>query len=136
MHSTSTAVSCGHQAQIYCFQCGDFVYHPIFDQEKERIDLMERIPWQAWKEHSVQRSFDALQFFRVQDQGVFWRGMMTTYPSLVPPEHARAARACLNRQRMFAGDVDELPLLWASQFPCAMQFAARQQAIGLCVGSN
>jgi len=122
---TIAAVSCGKQAQIYCFQCGDFVCHPIFDQEKERIDLTQQLPWQAWKEHAVQRSFDALQFFRVQDQGVFWRGMVATYPPLVPKEHVLAARACLLRQQIIRGELDGL-----LQRPEILRFGTRQQRTG------
>jgi hypothetical protein len=109
------AVSCGPTARIYCFKCGDFVYHKVFEQEKDRLDLMENLPWLAWKEHAVQRSFDALQFFRVQDQGVFWRGMKATYPLLVPAEHIRAAQLCRERQIVFQGQLDELPLLASRQ---------------------
>ena len=130
MFTLNTAVSCGRRAQIYCFQCGDFVYHPIFDQEKERIDLAECLPWQAWKEHAVQRSFDAIQFFRLQDQGLYWRGVNATYPPLVPLEHVQAARACLNRQRLFNGQVVDLPFLMAEQRPEVIRFATRQHGIG------
>jgi hypothetical protein len=87
----------------------------VFEQEKDCLDLMENLPWLAWKEHVVQRSFDALQFFRVQDQGVFWRGMKTTYPLLVPAEHIRAAQLCSQRQIVFQGQLNELPLLASHQ---------------------
>jgi len=90
--------------------------------------LTERLPWLAWKEHTVKRSFNALQFFRVQDQGIFWRGMQATYPPLVPLHHVLAARSCRLRQIIFQGEMDELPLALAS--PEAVRFTARQHAIG------
>lgn len=121
------AVSCGRQARVYCFQCGDFVYHEIFEKEKERIDLTEKFPWQAWKEHPVQRSFDALQFLHIRDLGIFWSGMQATYPIAVPREHSRAAQLCRERQIVFQGEIDELPL-WASRR--SIEFTARQHRAG------
>ena len=112
---------------MYCFQCGDFVNHRTFEQEKERIDLTEKLPWQAWKEHPVQRSFDALQFSHMQDQGIFWRGVHATYPVLVPREHIHAARLCRERQIVFQGEVNGLPRLAGRQ---AIEFTARQHLAG------
>jgi len=102
------AVSCGTQAKIYCFKCGDFVRHQIFDQEKERLDLIEKFPWMGWKEHSVIRSFDALRFMRVLDQGIVWRGMAATYPPLVPAFHVAATRKCMLRHALFLGNISQL----------------------------
>jgi ubiquitin carboxyl-terminal hydrolase 22/27/51 len=97
------------------------VYHEIFDQEKERIDIIERLPYQAWKSHSVQRSFDPLCFLHVEDHGIMWKGMIATYPPLVPREHVLAARLCRRRQILFGGEVGELSLLESAQ---AKAFAA------------
>lgn len=97
------------------------MYHDVFDQEKERLDLVENLPSQAWKNHPVQRSFDALRFVHIQDEGVMWKGMVATYPPLVPPEHVLAARLCRRRQILFEGQVAELPL---TASPNAKYFAA------------
>lgn len=75
----------------------------------------------------MQRSFDALQFFLVRDQGVFWKGMKATYPILVPPEHIQAVRECRQRQIMFRGELDELPALSGRQ---AIAFTERQSRTG------
>ena len=104
------AVTCDHQAKVYCFACGDFVQHELFDAEKERIDLSYHLPWLSWKEHPVQRSFDAYRFIHIPDQGIFWRGMYATYPSIVPDAHIRGARACRQRQILFHGEIESLPL--------------------------
>jgi hypothetical protein len=116
-------VTCGREARVYCFQCGDFVYHEIFDHERDRVDLATKLPWQAWKPHPVQRSFDALQFMRIQDQGIFWRGMIAAFPPLVPIEHVRAAQFCRLRQVLFSGEWDLLPLMTSST---AKSFARAQ----------
>jgi hypothetical protein len=116
-------VTCGREARVYCLQCGDFVYHEIFDHERDRVDLATKLPWQAWKPHPVQRSFDALQFMRIQDQGIFWRGMIAAFPPLVPIEHVRAAQFCRLRQVLFSGEWDLLPLMTSST---AKSFARAQ----------
>ena len=85
------------------------------------------MPWLAWKEHPVQRSFDALQFVHVRDLGIFWKGMQATYPALVPFEHVRAARLCRERQIVFQGEIDELPLLASRQ---AIELTVRQHLAG------
>lgn len=89
-------MTCGARAEIFCFSCGDFVYNKVFDQERERLDMEERIPWLAWNDHALRRSFDPLEFVRVEKYGVVWRGLVATYPPLVPQEHVDAARYCLN----------------------------------------
>lgn len=102
-------MSCGPEAKIYCFQCGGFVSHDVFEQEKERIDLCHCLPWMAWTEYPVQRSFDALRFFHVKDQGIFWKGIYATYPMLIPKHHMSSARLCLRRHVVFHGNVERLP---------------------------
>jgi hypothetical protein len=84
------------------------VDHEVFLQEKERIDVEECFPWMGWKDHPVQRSFDALRFMRVLDQGIVWSGMHATYPPLVPEEHVEATRHCMRRRAMFHGDVEHV----------------------------
>ncbi|GAX26796.1 ubiquitin carboxyl-terminal hydrolase 22/27/51 [Fistulifera solaris] len=121
------AVTCDHQAKVYCFECGDFVQHEIFDAEKERIDLSIHLPWLSWKEHPVQRSFDAYRFIHIPDQGIFWRGMYATYPSIVPDAHVRGARACRQRQILFHGEVESL----APEVSGSMRnFAEEQRTLG------
>jgi ubiquitin carboxyl-terminal hydrolase 22/27/51 len=116
------AVTCGRAARIYCFKCGEddnnavkWASHVIFEQEKERIQLTEKLPFMAWKEHPVQRSFDPLQFMRISqpDQGIVWKGMVATYPVIVPPKHLQAARRCRYRQILFdGGPIEDLLFFW------------------------
>lgn len=94
------AVSCGRRCSVYCFECGDVVYHRVFHQEKERVDLSNAVPEWAWPAHAVQRSFDAWQFRLVADQGIVWRGVMAEYLDVVPPAYAAAARLVLKRFRL------------------------------------
>ena len=106
--------------------------HEIFIQEKERIDVGECFPWMGWKDHPVQRSFDALRFMRVLDQGIVWSGMHATYPPLVPQEHVEATRLCMRRRALFHGDVDG-----GSDYalPESREFARLQSQKGAgCVG--
>jgi hypothetical protein len=85
------------------------------------VDLVAKLPSQAWKNHPIQRSFDALRFVHIQDEGVMWKGMFATYPPLVPQDHVLAARLCRQRQILFEGEVSELPL---TALPNAKHFAA------------
>lgn len=120
------AVSCGIEAKIYCFKCGEFVQHEIFVQEKERVDIVETFPWLGWKEHPVMRSFNALRFMRVLDQGIVWRGMSAEYPQFVPPFHVKAARLSLLRNALFEGNVS----LTQSASPETRDFAIKQSRKG------
>ena len=95
------------RAEVFCFPCGDFVYHSLFDQERERLDMETKFPWLAWSDHPLNRSFDPLQFAQVEEYGIVWRGAKATYPPLVPQEHVDATRFCLQRQALFEGYVLE-----------------------------
>ena len=78
----------------------------------------------AWKEHPLQRSFDALRFMRIPDHGIVWRGMFATYPPLVPHEHVESGRLCRWRQCLFHGKVAEITHAASNQ---AIDFARRQK---------
>jgi ubiquitin carboxyl-terminal hydrolase 22/27/51 len=117
----ATAVTCGPKAAVYCFKCGDYVYHEIFDQEKERLDIVEKLPSHAWNKTPIQRSFDPFRFLHIQDEGIIWKGMVATYPLLVPQDHVLAARLSRKRQILFEGEMEELSLLAS---PNAKAFAA------------
>jgi hypothetical protein len=118
------AVSCGEKAQIFCFSCGDFVYHDVFEQEKIRIDCSKKLSYMGWKEHSVLRSFDAFQFLKTQDHGIVWRGLIATYPPIVPKEHFFATQLIMRRQALFEGNAAED---WVLSTSHALQFAAKQR---------
>lgn len=117
------AVSCGEKAQLFCFACGDCVYHEVFEQEKIRISCARKIPHMAWKEHAVLRSFDPFQFVKIPDSGVFWRGLVATYPPMVPKEQFCAAQLTLRRKALFEGSPHESWILPKSN---ALYFAASQ----------
>jgi ubiquitin carboxyl-terminal hydrolase 22/27/51 len=126
--SSFLAVSCGERAQLFCFRCGDFVYHEAFQQEKERVvDYSQQLPFMAWKEHPVQRSFDPFQYIKTQDHGIVWRGLVATYPALVPKEHFRATQLTSRRQALFEGRVHQK---WLMTKPTALAFAATQSLLG------
>ena len=103
----SIAVTCGMRAEVFSFPSGDFVYHSLFDQERERLDMEAKFPWLAWSDHPLNRSFDPLQFAQVEEYGIVWRGAKATYPPLVPQEHVDATRFCFQRQALFEGYVLE-----------------------------
>lgn len=121
------AVTCGERSEVFCFRCGDFVYHEIFDQERERIDISQKLPWMGWHDHSVQRSFDSMQFVNTTEHGVVWRGLIASYPSLVPKEHLRAARLSMRRLSVFRGELGISSLSWGSK---ALEFAVYQNQKG------
>ncbi len=117
------AVSCGDKAQIFCSECGDCVYHEIFEQEKIRIACAREVPHMGWKEHAVLRSFDPFQFLKTPDSGILWRGLVATYPPMVPKEHFCAAQLTLRRKALFEGRSHENWILPKSN---ALYFAATQ----------
>ncbi|MGK3735221.1 MAG: hypothetical protein ACI90V_002061 [Bacillariaceae sp.] len=117
------AVSCGEKAQLFCFECGDCVYHEVFEQEKIRIACTRKVPHMAWNDHAVLRSFDPFQFLKTQDSGIIWRGLVATYPPMVPKEHFCAAQLAMRRHALFEGKVDEKWILPKSN---ALYFAASQ----------
>jgi len=117
------AVTCGEKCQLFSFCTGDFVYHEVFEQEKARIDYSNKLPAMAWGAHKLYRSFDPLHFMKTKEQGIVWRGLVATYPQLVPKVHLRATEATCRRQALFDGDVDEN---WLMNSPVAMTFAATQ----------
>ena len=117
------AVSCGERGRLFCFCCGDFVYHEVFEQEKARIDYGKKMALMAWKPHHLYRSFDPFHFMKTQDHGIVWRGLVATYPQLVPYEHVRAAESTNRRQALFKGEVAEK---WMANKPSALMFAASQ----------
>jgi ubiquitin carboxyl-terminal hydrolase 22/27/51 len=125
----TAAVTCGSRARIYCFSCGDFVHHEVFTNEKHRIDVMETLPWMAWPEHAIHRSFDALQFVHIPDVGIIWKGMKATYPILVAKDHVRATQLCRERYILFHGEVDQLPPHASRD---AVELARQQQTTGRC----
>ena len=100
------------------------MYNCLFDQERERLDLEAKIPWLAWNDHPLQRSFDPLQFAQVEEYGIVWRGLKATYPPLVPQEHVDAAKYCLLRQSVFEGRI--LDSQWPLMGRRALDFAISQ----------
>jgi hypothetical protein len=117
------AVSCGEKAQLFCFEYGDYVYHEVFEQEKIRIACAKQIPHMAWKEHAILRSFDPFQFVKTPDSGILWRGLVATYPPMVPKEHFCAAQLTLRRKALFEGNSHEN---WFLPKPNALYFASSQ----------
>ena len=127
------AMTCGERIQIFCFKCGDFVFHPVFSQEADRIACAETLPLMAWKDHTVQRSFDAFQFLRTLDHGVVWRGLIASYPPTVPQEHIQATEVSMKRHALFEGFVQAK---WLIQRPTALAFASSQAIRGASLGLN
>lgn len=105
-NSHKLAVTCGKRNSVYCFGCGDVVYHDIFDLERERIDFCHTVPHWSWPEHSLVRSFDPFQFMispshaSSEKNVIIWRGLIATYPSMVPQQHLVAARMMRQRQQI------------------------------------
>ena len=117
------------QPRIYCFHCGQYMQHEVFQNEQDRIDISEVLPWMAWHEYGgIHRSFDALQFVNIPDVGITWKGMSATYPIIAAKEHILAARICHYRYMMFCGEVEHLPL---SVRRSALEFTKQQQMLGM-----
>lgn len=119
-------ITCGPRAEIFCARCGDFVYHEVFDQECERIEINHRLPLLGWESHAIKRSIDPLSFATTPDHGVLWRGIMASYPQTVPLNLVLAGRASLRRLSLFSGELaDSRSLQWG---PKAIRFGLCQYA--------
>jgi Ubiquitin carboxyl-terminal hydrolase/Zn-finger in ubiquitin-hydrolases and other protein len=115
------AATCGKRNSFYCFGCGDIAYHEVFDTERERIDLEQSLPHWAWPEDTIQQSFEAFQFVSSQDHGIIWRGMVATYPTMVPRHHLIAAKIVLQRRHFHKNPVISAPVgLYNSGNTCFM----------------
>ena len=121
--SPSPAVTCDAAARIFCFQCNEFVQHPVFDHELARIDISNMFPLLSWPENAIQRSFDAINFMQLPEHGIIWAGMKATYPAVVPAYHVEAANMCRQRKLIFNGDLESLD---SSYRPDQLQFAESQ----------
>ena len=99
-------ITCGPRAEIFCMKCGDFVYHEVFDQEKERMDISHYLPQFGWEVGSLRRSYEPFSFVSTPDHGIVWRGMLASYPTSVPTEFVLAGRLALRRQLMFNGELE------------------------------
>jgi hypothetical protein len=94
----SAAVALDHAATTYCLPCCRAISHIVFDQEKVRIDVGHLVPWFAWREDILHRSFDCWRFTR---QG-YWKGFRASYPMVVSQTHVRAAAQCGKRKQDLA----------------------------------
>jgi len=92
------------------------------------MDISQRLPWMSWHDHAVQRSFDAMQFLQTAEHGVVWRGLIATYPALVPRELVQAGRLSMRRLLVNRGDfASPSSLSWGSK---ALDFAVHQNQKG------
>lgn len=103
------AVGIEPNTRIYCFQCCDYVDHPVFQYERDRIRIESTLPWLAWSPHGLFRSFNAFQFMRVPDQGIFWKGVVAAYPTHRSQQGIKAARMTYYRHCIISGGVDSIP---------------------------
>ena len=54
----SFGMTCGPNGSIWCAKCGDFVYHPVLEREKKRVDVQVHAKWLGWDRSRVTaRSF-------------------------------------------------------------------------------
>jgi len=122
-------MTCGPRAEIFCAKCGDFVYHEVFDQEKERIEIAQFVPQYGWEASPLRRSYEPLSFISTPDHGIVWRGMMATYPTPVPLELVVAGRLSLKRILMFSGKLEAGggAETWG---PLALRLAISQSQLG------
>jgi ubiquitin carboxyl-terminal hydrolase 22/27/51 len=87
-------------------KCGDFIYHEVFDQEKERMDISHYLPQFGWEVGNLLRSYEPFSFVSTPDHGIVWHGMMASYPTAVSSEFVLAGRLGLKRQLIFQGEME------------------------------
>ena len=108
-------------------RCGDFVYHPIIDREKLRIDLSMVLPSLSWKGGIIQRSIDLYPLttpdFHSANYNKFdWLRLKATYPCDASSELIEAGRSSLQRFNMFHGIIHD-SLRWNKRL---LNFSIRQ----------
>jgi len=99
------AVTCGERFSLFCMRCGDFIYHSVFDNERLRIDISTHIPFLEWKQGPLQRSCEPGEFLN-SENGILWRGMKATYPSIDCPVTTLALKKTWRRWKIFHNNLD------------------------------
>ena len=99
-------ITCGPRGNLYCFRCGDVVYHEIIDRIQFSTEIYYKFPWLSWgKETDAIRPVMEPSAFVVINGQLFWPGMIASYPSKASPILLQAARLCLKRSRIFEGEL-------------------------------
>ena len=88
-------------------RCGDFIYHPVFDREKLRIDLKYTLPWLSWNEGILKRSIDLYPFTDPDICGSTWPRINATYPCNASPVLIKAGQNSLRRYHIFNGNLEQ-----------------------------
>ena len=109
-YSKYKGVTCGPLGEIFCFGCGDNVYHECFDQERERLFLEQNIPSLCWRETPILRGIDPSSFIVTPENGVVWRGMMAAYPTPVSTQLVQASRFAAKRSSIFRGNIVDISM--------------------------
>lgn len=122
-------ITCGPRAEIFCMKCGDFIYHEVFDQEKERMDISHYLPQFSWQAGSLNRSYEPFSFVSTPDHGIVWHGMVASYPTTVSSEFVLAGRLALRRQLIFKGEM-EAGAGCSTRGPMASRLAITQSRMG------
>mmetsp|Transcript_21914 Transcript_21914/g.27947 ORF Transcript_21914/g.27947 Transcript_21914/m.27947 type:complete len:714 (+) Transcript_21914:80-2221(+) len=107
LSNISLGITCGPRAEIFCFKCGDFIYHPLFTYEKNRVDINRILPYLSWdnssssslKHHDPRHNSSSLQrylsykssFVETSDGDVVFRGFMASYVPELPPTQWNAS---------------------------------------------
>ena len=63
---------------------------------------------------------------KTEDHGIVWRGLVATYPQLVPREHVKATEVTSRRQALFDGNAEES---WMTSCSTSLRFAASQSLL-------
>ena len=126
---SAAGITCGPRAEIFCMKCGDFIYHEVFDQEKERIDISHYIPQFSWQAGSLTRSYEPFSFVSTPDHGIVWHGMVASYPTTVASEFVLAGRLALKRQLIFKGEMEACGGC-STRGPMASHLAIMQSRMG------
>ena len=92
-------------------RCGDFVYHPILDREKLRIDLSHHLPFFSWKEDIIKRSADVFPMRSLVGVSHDWPKLEATYPCAVSPIFIDIAKQNLKRYQILHGNLED-SLTW------------------------
>lgn len=88
-------------------RCGDFVYHPVLDREKHRIDLSFHLPRLSWKDGILKRSIALGPIINPQVGEIMWPKVKATYPCDASSTLIKAGQISLQRYYIFNGILED-----------------------------
>jgi ubiquitin C-terminal hydrolase len=131
-------ITCGSRGNLYCFRCGDYVYHELIDQIQfwSKVKYTLPFPFSLYDNNNDNDDYNTLKAEQPQNQQclpvqgpfntqlmpssfaflskdmLFWPGLVVSYntssSTLISPIWLDAVRACWRRHQLMSGELDGL----------------------------